>query len=136
MERQRGRKRRAPPQPEVVPQAQWARPDGAAPPLPQQLQDAPPQVQQPPAETGALLQQLREELDTLKRQIMVKGDLLEHLNISVKTEIKEKIQSGKFVEFHELLKKSFKEEKCEDITGVDDGKENFVLKATNNRLEH
>ena len=83
--------------PEVEPRAQWARLDGAAPPLPHQLQDAPPQGHQPPAEAGALLQQLREEHDTL---IMVKGVLLEPLDISVKSEIKEKIQSGKFVEFH------------------------------------
>ena len=126
---ERGRRRRAPPQPDEEPQAQWARVEGAAAP------PVPPQIQPPQAETGVLIKELREELELLKKQILVKGDLLEHLHISVKSELKEKIQSGKFVEFHELLKKSFKEEKCEDISGVDDGKGNFVFKATNNKIK-
>ena len=43
--------------------------------------------------------------------------------------------SGKFVEFHELLTKSFKDDKAEDISGVDDGKGNFVFKAVNNKTK-
>ena len=56
---ERERRRRAPPQPEEEPQAQWARLEG-------QLQTQPPQ-----AETGELIKELREEPELLKKQILV-----------------------------------------------------------------
>ena len=132
------RRRRQQPAPERdpdEPQARWARREEVANPAPPPPPPPPPQPAQQPQVQAGVLQELRDEIESLKKQISVKGELIEPLHISVKAELKEKIVSGKFVEFHELLKKSFKDDKAEDISGVDDGKGNFVFKAANNKIK-
>ena len=55
-----------------------------------------------------LINSLVEEVRDLKEKITVNGDLLDPLHAIVPEDLREKIVQGNFIEFHDLLKKSYK----------------------------
>ena len=56
---------------------------------------------------AGLLNSIYSELSSLKDQVAVKGDLIDHLRLVVPAELKDRICDGKFVDLADLLKKSF-----------------------------
>ena len=89
-----------------------------------------PEHQQNHADPG-LLAFLLKEVETLKNKILMKGDLIDALHLTVPLETQEKIWAGKFVDLSTLLVKNYQkldEDEDKNLCGIQDKDGNITLK--------
>ena len=90
-----------------------------------------PEPQQQQHADSGLLAYLLKEVETLKNQILMKGDLIDALHLTVPLETQEKIWAGKFVDLSTLLVKNYQkldEDEDKKLCGIQDKEGNITLK--------
>ena len=83
-----------------------------------------------------VLDSLLAKINSLEQLAQVKGDLVDQLHLTVPEDLKAKIWAGEFIEFKDLLKKSFKSsEEAQKVSGMQEKDGTIALKLVQNQTQ-